>query len=583
MTVNSKNNSEDNSKNYTVDVIVVGSGAGGMTTALRAHDQGLSVLMIEKSNRYGGSSAMSGGGIWIPNHNKPSAITDCYEDAYTYLRQLVEPSVSDERLHTYLKMGPQMLGYLEAKTRTSFTPQDSYCDYYPDRIGGKAGGRTLDPDPYDGRQLGNELQRMRNQHIQTLILGRYALTMAEARQMFSKDSGWLGIMVKRMAGYWLDIRQRLHSKRDRRLSLGNALIGRLRHSIMDRDIPLWLNTSLEEICYEQGQATGIKAIRNGKTLTLKANRGVVLAAGGFEHNQTMRETYLPHPTSETWSAGNPANTGDAIRAAQQLGAKTDLMEHAWWGPAVRVPGEASARILFVEKSLPGIIFVDQQGKRFANEAAPYQDYATNAYAAEAVPAYAIFDNRYRQKFMFGPMNPAGITPDKRLPKALNQGFYHKANTPAELAQLLGINVQNLEQSLSEFNAFADAGKDKQFQRGTNLHDQYYGDKNQQPNPCLGALHQAPFYGVPIFPGDLGTKGGLLTNTNAQVLHKNGEVLNGLYAIGNCAASVMGSRYPGAGATLGTAMTFGYVAANHLARNISIKLTADSDLTAEEIE
>lgn len=573
-------NNENKHNNNTFDVIVVGSGAGGMTTALRAHDLGLSVLVIEKSDHYGGSSAMSGGGIWIPNHHKPSAVTDCYEDAYTYLRHLVEPCVSDERLRAYLRMGPQMLAYLESETRVSYTPQDSYCDYYPDRPGGRPGGRTLDPDPYNGRLLGSEIQRMRGSHIQTLVLGRYAFTMAEARQMFSKERGWVGTLVKRMAAYWLDIRQRLSSKRDLRLALGNALIGRLRHSMLDRGIPLWLNTGLEKLLCEQGQCNGVIATRAGSRLTLRARRGVVLAAGGFEHSQTMRETYLPQPTSERWSAGNPANTGDAIRAGQQLGAQIDLMDQAWWGPAVRVPGEACARVLFVEKSLPGIIFVDQKGRRFANEAAPYQDYASHAYGAEAVPAYAIFDNRYRQKFMFGPMNPAQITPDKRLPKALREGFYHKADTTAELAQMLGIDAAGLEQSLVEFNAFADAGKDAHFDRGANLHDQYYGDKSQQPNPCLGALRQPPFYGVPVYPGDLGTKGGLLTDTDARVLRENGAAIDGLYAIGNCAASVMGSSYPGAGATLGAAMTFGYVAANHLARDPGIAVAGERDPAVE---
>ncbi|MFC6634372.1 FAD-dependent oxidoreductase [Microbulbifer taiwanensis] len=554
--------SEDGQTEF--DVIVVGSGAGGMTAALRAHDLGLSVLVIEKSDRYGGSSAMSGGGIWIPNHGKPSAVADSCDEAFQYMRGLVEPCVSDERVQAYLRTGPEMLAYLESETRVSYTPQDTYCDYYPDRPGGKSGGRTLDPDPYDGRKLGDEFENLREQHIQELALGRYALTMAEGRQIFSKESGWLGLMLKRMAKYWLDIPQRLRGKRDRRLVLGNALIGRLRHSLLEREIPLWLNCSLQELIYSDGRCSGIGVNRDGCTSTLRAKRGVILAAGGFEHNQAMRDQYLPQPSSTRWSAGNPNNTGDAIRAGQQLGAAVDLMQHAWWGPSVRVDSESVARILFIEKSLPGLIFVNADGKRFANEAAPYQDYGPNAYGANSPVAYAIFDNRYRQKFIFGPMIQAEFMPDKKLPKALQSGFYQKAQTAAELARELDINPQGLEQTLVEFNQCARAGEDIRFKRGGNLHDRYYGDKNQKPNPCLAPLDKAPFYGVPVYAGDLGTKGGLLTDVDARVLRKGGEVIEGLYAIGNCAASVMGSSYPGAGSTLGPAMTFGYRAANRLA-------------------
>lgn len=571
--------SEDGQTEF--DVIVVGSGAGGMTAALRAHDLGLSVLVIEKSDRYGGSSAMSGGGIWIPNHGKSSTVADSYDEAFDYMRNLVELSVSDERIHAYLQTGPEMLAYLEGSTRVSYTPQDTYCDYYPDRPGGKNGGRTLDPDPYDGRKLGPEFENLREQHIQELALGRYALTMAEGRQIFSKESGWLTVMLKRMASYWLDISQRVRSKRDRRLVLGNALIGRLRHSMLERDISLWLNCGLQELIYAEGRCCGVRIFRDGRSATLHAKRGVILAAGGFEHNQAMRDEYLPQPSSTRWSAGNPSNTGDAIRAGQQLGAATDLMQHAWWGPAVRLESEPIARILFIEKSLPGLIFVTADGRRFANEAAPYQDYGPNAYGAAAAVAYAIFDNRYRQKFIFGPLVQAEFMPDKRLPKALQSGFYEKAPTAAELARRLGISPQGLEETLAEFNEYARAGEDIRFERGANLHDRYYGDKNHKPNPCLAPLEHAPFYGVPVYPGDLGTKGGLLTDVDARVLRQEGTVIEGLYAIGNCAASVMGSSYPGAGSTLGPAMTFGYRAANKLA-DTQWKLQTAEGVTVEFI-
>ena len=557
--------------NKAVDVIVVGSGAGAMTAAIFAYDQGLSVIVIEKSQQYGGTSAMSGGGIWIPNHGMASAVADNSTDAFDYLRSCVEDAVPDEMLQTYLDAAPEMLAYLEQKTHLAFEPQDTYPDYYQHKPGAKPGGRTLDPLPYSGHKLGAEFARMRAQHPQTVVMGRFGVTMAEGRRIFSKESGAMLQMIKLMVKYWLDLRRR--GKRDNRLVLGNALIGRLRHSLMARDIPLYLNTPLSKLLTSHESVTGVGVITNNKTLEITAKHGVILAAGGFEHNQQMRDTYLPGPSSSAWSAGNPDNTGDAITAAMAIGAATALMQHAWWAPAVKVATESFARLLFIEKSLPGLIFVNADGKRFGNEAAPYQDYGPCVYASSEgiaaetnVHAYGIFDARYRQQFMLGPMLPAYVTPDKKLPGHLKTGFFKKADSIAELAKLIDIDPHQLSQSISQFNAGAKVGIDKSYQRGASLHDQYYGDKRQHPNHCLAELNEAPFYAVKVFPGDLGTKGGLCINQHAQVLSTAGPVIEGLYAIGNTSASVMGSSYPGAGSTLGPAMTFGYLAAKHLGQS-----------------
>jgi len=552
----------------TVDVVVVGSGAGAMTAAIKAHDEGLSVLMIEKSDVYGGTSAMSGGGIWIPNHGKPSTIQDSPEDAWEYTRGLVEDCVSDERLKAYLERGSEMLRYMEANTRLEYEPQDIYPDYYPEEKGGKPGGRTLDPMPHDGTALGDEFHKMRGQHPATVVMGRYGMTMAEARQVMSKEPGWIKVMCTVMAKYWCNLGARFKGRRDTRLVLGNALIGRLRHSMMDRNIPLHLNTALEELITDNGRVVGVKAKQDGKTIQLFARKGVILGAGGFERNQKMREQYLPRPTSTDWTGGNPHNTGDAIQAGQALGAATSLMEHAWWSPAVKLESEDFARLLIVEKSLPGMIFVNSQGERYANEAAPYQDYGPNCYGAHStqastVPAYGIFDARYRKKYMLGPMMPGEVTPDALLPKAVKNGFFEKADTVDELAAKVGLPAERLTKTLERFNDFARKGKDKDFDRGGNLNDKYYGDKTNTPNPCLGEIAKPPFYAVRVYPGDLGTKGGLLTDEHARVLKDNGEVIEGLYAIGNNSASVVGTKYPGAGTTLGPAMTFGYLAACHL--------------------
>jgi 3-oxosteroid 1-dehydrogenase len=574
------------------DVVVVGSGAGAMTAAIKAHDQGMSVTMIEKANVYGGTSAMSGGGIWVPNHGKASKIEDSPEDAWTYARALVEDSVSDVRLKAYLERAAEMVRYMEEHTQLEVVPQDIYPDYYPDLPGGKTGGRTLDPSPFSGKALGDEFKRMRQQHPQTLALGRYAITMAEGRRIFSKEPGSMMVMLKLMANYWTNIGARLKGKRDSRLALGNALIGRLRRSMMDRNIPLLLNTALVDLILDGERVVGVKIRRDAESgadepQELYARQGIILGAGGFEHSQEMREKYLPQPTSSHWSAGNPCNTGDAIQAGLKLGAQTSLMEHAWWGPAVRVNTEAVARVLFAEKSLPGLIFVNSRGERYANEAAPYQDYGPNCYRAHggeisSIPAYAIFDANYRRKYMLGPMMPAAITPDSLLPKSLKQGFYHRADTLAELAHKINLPADKLTATVERFNGFARNGEDRDFQRGGNLHDKYYGDKTCNPNPCLAPLEKGPFYAVRVYPGDLGTKGGLLTDQHARVLDQKGDVIKGLYAIGNTSSSVVGSTYPGAGTTLGPAMTFGYLAACHLGSEFRGEASAGDKTLATEL-
>ncbi|MAZ88757.1 MAG: 3-oxosteroid 1-dehydrogenase [Cellvibrionaceae bacterium] len=552
------------------DVIVVGSGAGAMAAAITAHDKGLSVIMIEKGDVYGGTSAMSGGGIWVPNHGKSSTVSDSKQEAWEYTRGLVEDCVSDSRLRAYLERSSEMLRYLEENTRLEYEPQDIYPDYYPEEKGGKTGGRTLDPVAYDATELGDEFQRMRGQHPQTLVMGRYAMTMAEGRQIFSKEPGCMRAMFKLMINYWTNVSARLKSRRDTRLVLGNALIGRLRHSMMDRDIPLLLNTGLDDLITEGDRVVGVRATQTTEfggqeSVEFRANHGVILGAGGFERNQTMREKYLPQPTSEYWSAGNPNNTGDAISAGMKLGADTSLMDHAWWAPAVRVEGEPFARILFVEKSLPGMIFVNSEGERYANEAAPYQDYGPNCYGAHSeqassVPAYAIFDATYRKKYMLGPMLQAEFMPDSLLPKNIKQGFYEKADSIEELARKIQLPEAKLVKSIDRFNDFARTGEDHDFSRGGNVHDKYYGDKTVSPNPCLAALEKGPYYAVRVYPGDLGTKGGLLTDEHAQVVNQQGALIDGLYAVGNSSSSVVGTKYPGAGTTLGPAMTFGYLAA-----------------------
>ena len=566
----------NNDFNAVYDLIVVGSGAGAMTAAVVAADQGLSVLVVEKSAQYGGTSALSGGGIWIPNNHYFKAIggNDSEELAWTYLKAAVGDRVDEQRLRTYLDKAPEMIRWLEKHSRVRYAVADKYPDYYQHLPGALPGGRSLDPELFDLSQLGDELPNLREASPGNLLMGRISWTARDAHKAMAKTRGWRLMVLWMMLRYKLDFgwRKKTNSKRDRRAALGSSLVASLRASLLDRKVPLWLNTDFRELVEEDGRVCGVVVERDGQLQRLQARRGVILGAGGFEQNQALREKYLPQPTKVTWSA-TPAggNTGAALEAAQQLGAATDLMDWGWWAPSLLVPGEDRARGVFAERAFPGAIVVNHQGKRFVNEAIAYLEFVDAMYRDQAetggksIPSWAIFDSKFRFNYAMGPLMPAQIMPDSRLRKNWLNNVYYKADSLDELAGQIGVDAAGLKATVQRVNGFARSGKDEDFDRGGNVFDRYYGDSNVSPNPCLAPLEKGPFYAMPMYAGDIGTKGGLLTNAQAQVLRESGEPIAGLYAIGNTSSSVMGTTYPGAGGTLGPAMTFGYVAALHAAQ------------------
>jgi 3-oxosteroid 1-dehydrogenase len=557
---------------HVFDLVIVGSGAGAMTAAIRAHDLGAKVVVLEKTALYGGNSAMSGGSIWIPNNSlmKAAGVPDSREEALTYLRHVTRGEVAEELLETYVDSAPAMLEYMLEKTHLRMECMLTYMDYYAEVPGGKPGGRSLEASHFDASRLGDEFERMRELALQELVLGRMTMTATEAHHLLARHPGWIGLTARIMTRYWLDVRWRARTKRDRTLSLGNALVAPLRLSMMDRAIPLWLETGVDDLVVEHGRVAGVVASQAGKKLRIRAKKGVVLAAGGFESNQEMRAKYLPSPSRAEWTTGSPASMGDAIRMGMELGADTAWMHEAWWGPTTVVPGEARARMLVIEKGLPGAIFVNKKGRRFVNEASPYANivqvmYAKNTPDAPTVPAYMVFDAEFRRKYPCGPFLPGAQQPDWSLPKELRDGYLRKDDTLAGLAKKLGVDPEGLVDQVRRFNDNARAGHDPEFQRGEGGFDRYYGDDNVKPNPCLAPLEKPPFYGIEAYPGELGTKGGLKTDFRAHVLRADGARIEGLYAIGNCSASVMGPTYPGAGGTIGPAMTFGFLAAEDAAK------------------
>jgi 3-oxosteroid 1-dehydrogenase len=555
-----------------VDVVVVGSGAGALLTAVRAADEGMKVLVVEKTALIGGTSATSGGGIWIPdNHDMPRAgVRDSVETAFRYVKACARGLSSDDRILAYVESARHMARYL-ASIGVPYRCMPRYADYYPGVPGALPGGRTMDPVDFDARRLGVQaLAQMRPTNPGQLIFGRMHINAFEAQSMLAREFKSRITLLKIMARYFLDYPWRRHTRRDRRLTGGQALVGGLLAALRQRDIPLWLESPLQSLLQEDGRVVGVVVQRGGQPQRVRAARAVVLAAGGFERNQSMREQYLPQPTDQAWTATPPgANTGDAIRAGAAIGGTLHLMSHSWGAPTLEVPKEDKFRAVFVERSLPGCMVVNRLGRRFVNESCPYPEFQQAMFAShdrgeEAVPAWIVFDADFRARYPIGPLMPASAVPDAKLRRSWLGTVYWKDDTLEGLARQIGVDAKGLAASAARMGEFARSGVDGDFGRGANVFDRYYGDAHVKPNPNLAPIAKAPFYAMKLYPGDIGTKGGLLTDRDARVLDASGRAIEGLYCIGNNAASVMGPSYPGAGSTLGPAMTFGFRAVAHMA-------------------
>jgi 3-oxosteroid 1-dehydrogenase len=550
-----------------VDVVVVGSGAGGMLSALVAAKNRAEVLIVEKDRRWGGTSATSGGGIWIPGSDQARAagFEDNLDDAFRYLRALSAPNVPDANIRAYVYNGANMLRWVTANTRVVYTAQP-YPDYHAENPGGSVTGyRTHLPEMFDGTLLGADLKTQRFPSPAASLFGYLNWTFAETYQLLYRGKGWATGLARNMAKYWFDWPFRFSSRKDRRLTLGNALTGGLRLALNEAGVPLWLSTPMRELVREEGRVVGLVVERNGKPFRIRARKGVILAAGGFDKNQAMRTANAPLYSSAQLSGGVTSNTGDSIVAGQAVGAATMNMHSAWAAPVFYVPGEDRGRLVTIERALPGCIMVSQSGTRYLNEAASYhivgqQMARRHAEHGDASPSWMVFDARYRHDFPMGPLLP--LVPDWLQSSGVRK-IMKKGRTIAELAKAMGVDPAQLDQTIGRFNASAAKGEDPEFHRGEAAYDKMYGDYRHQPNPCLRPLTEAPFYAMPIYPGDIGTNGGLSTNARAQVVDGEGNAIAGLYAVGNNAASAMGESYPGAGVTIGPAMTFGYIAARDM--------------------
>jgi 3-oxosteroid 1-dehydrogenase len=558
---------------HVVDVLIVGSGGGGMTAALTAEASGLDALVTEKSASFGGSTALSGGGIWVPG--APAQRREGYvpdpDGVVGYLKLITEGLVSETRLRQYVESSPQMLEFLERLSPwLEFVWKPGYADYYPELPGGSELGSTINVPPIDLRKLGDDEETL----LKPLALAPKGIWLGpkELRSFYRVRQSWAGkgVLLRLIARM---VRARVFG--ERMAAIGQSLAARLRLAMRERDIPLWLNAPMVELLTDaDGSVTGALVERDGRKLRVGARRGVILASGGFDHDMVWRKEHQP-VVDQDWSFGNPASMGDGIRAGEQVGAQTDLLDEAWWFPAIQWP-DGRMQFMLNERMMPAQFIVNGAGERFINEAAPYMDFGHAMIDGQKsgithIPCWLITDHRSFNRYVVGGHLPipkiplAPVPTGRKVPAAwLESGVVKAAMSWDEMASEIDVPAGQLRATATRFDELARKGHDDDFNRGDSVYDNYYGDPTL-PNPNLYPLGDPPYYAFRIVLGDLGTSGGLLTDEYARVLRADGSVVPGLYAVGNTSAAVMGRSYAGAGATIGPAMTFGFVAAKHAAK------------------
>lgn len=556
------------------DVIVLGAGAGGMTAAVVAARLGLRTLLIEKSEVVGGTTAFSSGTTWIPGnlYLGEGAAEDAVA-ALQYLTTLIGEPANLPVLEACIEAGPRMLAFMEAHTEVRFRPYAIQADYRQELPGATMGGRALEPLPYDGRLLSGDFARVRPPIPELTIFGGMMLTRGEAATLLRGASSIsaISLAARLLSRHALD---RLKYPRGTRLVLGNALVARLYRSVLDAGVTVWLSTRTTRLLRdERGRVAAVEVTRGHESRVLRVTRGVVLAGGGFPANPAWRELLLPKPTPP-FTPACPHNTGDTIQLALDIGAAMGpgSRDNALWFPSsVAKRNDGSIAVyphIVLDRAKPGLIAVNAQGRRFCNEAVSYHEFTRALYAAHqmspAIPAYLICDRRFLWRYGLGMVRPKTL----RINPYVKNGYLKKAESIAALARKLGMDPDRLEATVDKHNSYAATGKDLDFNKGETTYERSNGDPAHQPNPCIGRIGQGPCFAVKVYPTPLGTSHGLAIDCKARVMDATGVIIPGLYACGNDADSVFSGEYPGPGAQIGPAMTFGFVAATDLASHRS---------------
>jgi len=543
------------------DLVVAGSGTGLMG-AITAARRGLRTLVIEKGAFLGGSTALSGGGMWMPGNRvlEDAGVVDTPERALSYLDTLVGDTAPRARREAYVANAAAVVDEMLAATPLELSHMEEYADYFADLLGGSAIGRSVEPEPFNVKSIGDDAPLLRTSDAISAPVPM-PITSGDFRAMNlmgRRPLQAIPTMVKRVF-------QGVGGKLVRKdmAAGGRALAAALVAGARQAGVEIWLNSPIREVVLEQGKVTGIVVEKDGTRQRVAASAGVIIAVGGFDHNGELRRKYQSPALTEDWSFGNPDNTGDLFEIARQVGAGLALLDQAWWFPAIPSPEPGGAPIFMLsERSLPGSMIVDSTGHRFFNEASDYMSAGRAMLGlddgkGDHLPMWLIFDQTYRNRYLFA----ASVLPRAPIPRVFYEsGVVVKAGSIAELGDKIG--VPGLVEGAARFNLLASQGKDDDFKRGLAQYDRYYGDPTQTPNPNLGPITAPPFYAVKTIPADLGTCGGITADENGRVMREDGTVIDGLYAVGNAAANAFGIFYPGPGATIGQGLVFAYLAALH---------------------
>lgn len=556
------------------DVLIIGSGAGGLSTAITCKKAGLSVIVIEKEEYFGGTTAFSGGVLWIPlsPHAKAAGIKDTKEKVIEYLKAETGDYFQLDQVNAFLDEGPKMLEFFEKETDVKFI-NTLYPDYHSDQKGGVDVGRSILAAPFDTRSLGKNLSRLRPPLQTITFMGMmFNSSNADIKHFFSvtKSIKSFFYVTKRLLGHFKEV---LFYKRGIQVTSGNALAARLAKSAFDLDIPIFTNTPAKELIVENGKVVG--AIVQGEKLPviIKASDAVVIATGGFAHDKKRLKKAYPHLRrgGEHFSPVPEGNTGDGIALAENIGGQCDLKlaNSAAWMPVSKVPlkaGKFGAFPHLLDRYKPGIIAINKRGERFTNESNSYHDVGVDMIrdceSGSETFSWLICDHPTIKKYGLGYAKPSPV-PTSLFVK---NGYLKSGATIQELATKIDIDGAELSATIDEYNKHAKIGKDPKFNKGKSAFNRYLADPDHKPNPAIGPILKGPFYALKIMMGDLGTFDGLTTTVAGQILNKQKIIIQGLYAVGNDRASIMGGNYPGAGITLGPAMTFGYITANHIIGN-----------------
>ncbi len=561
-------------KQQVFDVVVVGSGAGGLCAAIAARLSGLSAVVLEKEALWGGATAVSGGAVWVPDNHvaRRAGAQDSIDSARTYLQALCGDRFDAALVERYLDAGPRVVEFLESRTAVRFTSPEAYPDYQSE-LDGAGSRRVLRPERFDGRLLGPWFETLRWPLRETMLYGRVSIAPEDVPHLLGMTTSvrsaayvsrlLLRYAADRMAG----------APRGMKLANGNALAARLGKSAFDLGIALWLESPVRRLLVEQGRVVGVVVERTGTSVELRARRGVVLATGGFANDPGYRRRFHAHVARGCahYTLVPPGSTGDGLRFGVEAGGDegASARNAAVWMPVSLLRDRAGtcrpvAHLL--DRLKPGFIAVDAAGRRFGNESASYQEFVPallGAAAASGTPdayAFLIADHRAVRRYGMGAQYPAPAP----LGAHLRSGYLKSGATLVELAEKTGLDAAALVATVARFNAYAKSGVDPEFGRGETAYQRFMGDPGNLPNPCLGPLDTPPFYAVKIFPGDVATCHGLRIDADARVIDSSGEAIDGLYGAGNDAASIFAGAYPGAGCTLGPAIVFGTLAGMHLA-------------------